>query len=101
MSNLQLYVYYAQYPKDWIVYKVSVSTLPHPPYHILKPASIGCGAMVSHNTSNPDRLPNKSTCRLLDGLNLVFTIHGVYYYVVRNFGKYDQLDVIVWSFKVR
>ena len=31
----------------------------------------------------------------------MFTIHGVYHYVVRNFGKYDQLDLIVWSFKVR
>jgi len=57
--------------------------------------------MASRNTSNPGWLPNKPTRRLLDGLNLVFTIHGVYHYVVRNFGKYDQLDIVVWSFKVR
>ena len=57
--------------------------------------------MVSRDTSSLVRLPNESTYRLLDGLNLVFTIHAIYHYLVRNFGKYDQLDVVVWSFKVR
>ena len=50
ISNLQLYVYYSQYPKDWIVYKVSVSTplvdLPRC-IHSNRP-STGCGVMVSH-----------------------------------------------------
>ena len=25
VSNLQTYIYYMQYPRDWIVYKLSVS----------------------------------------------------------------------------
>ncbi|KAF9650382.1 hypothetical protein BDM02DRAFT_3112143 [Thelephora ganbajun] len=66
ISNLQLYIYYVQYPKDWIVYKVSTAVL-----------------------------------WLLDGLNLAFAIHAIYHYLIRNFGRYDQLDVVVWSFKAQ
>ena len=56
--------------------------------------------MVGCDTFNFAWFPNELPYRLLDGLNLAFTVHAVYHYLVLNFGRYDQLDGIVWSFKV-
>ncbi|KDQ59280.1 hypothetical protein JAAARDRAFT_34011 [Jaapia argillacea MUCL 33604] len=36
---------------------------------------------------------------VLDGLNLVFTTHLVYHYVITNFGVFEALNHVVWSMK--
>jgi len=63
--------------------------------------STGRGVVVSRSSLGLARDLNKSVYRLLDGVNLAFTIHAIYHYTILNFGKYDQLDFVVWSFKVR
>lgn len=83
------------------MYKVSVSTPFQSPHYVLSWPSIGRGAVVSRNSFDLTHGLNKSAYRLLDGVNLEFTIHAIYHYTIRNFGKYDQLSFVVWSFKVR
>lgn len=47
VSNLQLYIYYRQFPTDWIVYRVSVSiAFPHTTSSF-QPLDLGCAALVA------------------------------------------------------
>ncbi|KIY71339.1 hypothetical protein CYLTODRAFT_487257 [Cylindrobasidium torrendii FP15055 ss-10] len=38
---------------------------------------------------------------LLDAFHLSLTIHAVYHYVVKQYGQFQKLDTVVWSFKAQ
>ena len=101
IAIIQTHLYYINFPKDWAFQRVSVNIVAN---FLAKKSDViflicsrlgsSCRRRISSFTRGV-KWPWHSN-RILATLNMIFTVHAVYYYLIVNFGNSAGLDNIVW-----
>jgi len=92
VTNLQVYIYFRTYSNDSVWNKSSVCYVWYGHWHSIRSQNI---------FGHLDWIDWHSLCRLMDALQLIFSFHSLYWYLVVNYFNPIALLDVFWSFKAQ